>query len=98
VPCERNSFLPFATKKSIALDIARGITALHDSDVIHGDMKLENVLIFYKPEFHAKITDFSNSFLDTGKTRKLVGGTWFYTAPEWKLAAPTNELLKTDVY
>jgi serine/threonine protein kinase len=64
---ERNSSLPFATKKSIALDIARGIAALHDSGVIHGDMKPENVLIFYIPEFHAKITDFIHSFLNTGK-------------------------------
>ncbi|KAH9208697.1 kinase-like domain-containing protein, partial [Leptodontidium sp. 2 PMI_412] len=59
----KRSSLPFATKKSIALNIARGLSALHQCGVIHGDMKPENVLIFYKPELHAKIADFSHSFL-----------------------------------
>lgn len=95
--CRRAS-LPFATKKSIALDIARGLSALHQCGVIHGDMKPENVLIFFKPELHAKIADFSHSFLDTGRTRKLVGGSYIYAAPEWRTSAPTGELLRTDIY
>jgi len=61
-------------------------------------MKPENVLIFYKPELHAKIADFSHSFLDTGRTRNLVGGSYIYAAPEWRASAPTDELLRTDIY
>jgi serine/threonine protein kinase len=66
--------------------------------VIHGDIKPENVLIFYNPKLHAKIADFSHSFLDTGHIRHLVGGTAAYAAPEWKTLASTSELLRTDVY
>jgi serine/threonine protein kinase len=94
----RHSSLPFATKKGIALDIARGLSALHDCGAIHGDMKPENVLIFREPKLHAKIADFSHSSLDTGHARRLVGGTHIYAAPEWKVLATTSELLRTDVY
>jgi len=94
----RHTSLPFATKKSIALDIARGLSALHNCGVIHGDMKPDNVLVFFKPELHAKVSDFSHSFLDNGKTRQLVGGTHIYAAPEWKTFQTTSNLLKTDVY
>lgn len=61
-------------------------------------MKPANILIFYKPELHAKIADFSHSFLDTGVSRKLEGGTWTYAAPEWRSTAPTSHLMKTDIY
>lgn len=61
-------------------------------------MKPQNVLIFNKPTLCAKVADFSHSFLDTGETRKLIGGTRVYAAPEWKMSASTAELLKTDIY
>ncbi|KAF7553496.1 hypothetical protein G7Z17_g3581 [Cylindrodendrum hubeiense] len=61
-------------------------------------MKPANVLIFFKPELHAKIADFSHAFLDTGEQRQLVGGTRIYTAPEWKSSTSTNQLRKTDIY
>ncbi|KAH6842426.1 hypothetical protein B0I37DRAFT_381908 [Chaetomium sp. MPI-CAGE-AT-0009] len=94
----KNSSLPFATKKAIALDIAQGLSALHEAGVIHGDMKPANVLIFFKPELRAKLADFSHSLLDTGEQSQLVGGTWIYAAPEWKSPAPTSQLVKTDIY
>lgn len=88
----------FETRKTIALDIAQGLAFIHQSGVIHGDLKPDNVLIFEKPTLHAKIADFSHSLLDTGETRRLVGGTTVYAAPEWQRSAPTAHLLKTDVY
>jgi serine/threonine protein kinase len=81
--CRRSS-LPSAMKKGIALDIARGLSALHQCGVVHGDLKPANILAFLKPELHAKIADFSHSFLDTGRTRNLVGGSYIYAAPEWR--------------
>lgn len=56
------------------------------------------MLIFNKPALRAKIADFSHSILDTGETRRLLGGTWVYAAPECEKLAPTNQLLKTDIY
>jgi hypothetical protein len=61
-------------------------------------VKPQNVLIFNKPTLHAKLADFSHSFLDTGEIRGLAGGTWIYSAPEWEKSASTMELLKTDIY
>ncbi|KAM7217619.1 hypothetical protein V8F06_007003 [Rhypophila decipiens] len=99
---EQMRSLPFETKREIALDIARGIVALHSCGIIHGDIKPENVLMTID-EGHdsrpvAKISDFSLSFPDTGETRRLVGATRMYRAPEWQKAAPTSHLKQTDVY
>ncbi|KAK4206481.1 hypothetical protein QBC37DRAFT_458881, partial [Rhypophila decipiens] len=99
---EQMRSLPFETKREIALDIARGIVALHSCGIIHGDIKPENVLMTIdegqdsRPV--AKISDFSLSFPDTGETRRLVGATRMYRAPEWQKAAPTSQLKQTDVY
>ncbi|KAK2603912.1 hypothetical protein QQS21_003947 [Conoideocrella luteorostrata] len=35
----------FEMKMNLCLDVARGLKALHDHGVIHGDIKLENVLV-----------------------------------------------------
>ncbi|PCD46485.1 hypothetical protein AU210_001891 [Fusarium oxysporum f. sp. radicis-cucumerinum] len=90
--------LPFATKKAIALNIVCGLSAIHECGVIHGDLKPANVLIFFKPVLHAKIADFSHSFLDTGEQRQLIGGTPIYAAPEWQASASTGQLRKVDIY
>ncbi|KAG7284947.1 hypothetical protein NEMBOFW57_009562 [Staphylotrichum longicolle] len=94
----RHQYLPFSTKKSIALDIACGLSALHQCGIVHGDVKPQNVLIFNKPTLHAKIADFSHSILDMGGISRLPGGTWIYAAPEWEKAAPTTQLMATDIY
>ncbi|KAE8346130.1 hypothetical protein BDV24DRAFT_158927 [Aspergillus arachidicola] len=93
-----NSSLPFATKKSIALDIGAGLSALHQCGIIHGDLKPQNVLIFSNPTYHAKVSDFSHSCIDNGEVGTLVGGTYTYAAPEWQTCAATASLRKTDIY
>ncbi|CAK8563407.1 unnamed protein product [Lathyrus sativus] len=84
----------------IALDIARGISYLHeecDAPIIHCDLKPHNILM---DEFWtAKISDFGLAKLlmpDQTRTFTMVRGTRGYMAPEWNKNVPIS--VKTDVY
>lgn len=61
--------LPFTqtsweTKRELCLDVILGLGALHSCDIAHGDVKLENILIFPHSErkITAKLSDFGHSF------------------------------------
>jgi serine/threonine protein kinase len=41
-----NTSLPLPVKQKLCYDVGRGLSALHSSGIVHGDMKHENVLIF----------------------------------------------------
>jgi len=58
------SQIPAETKRELCLDVVLGLTALHACNAAHGDIKLENVLVFPHPErlLSAKLSDFSHSF------------------------------------
>jgi serine/threonine protein kinase len=47
--------------QSITLDVALGVKYLHSLNVIHRDLKLENVLL--RPDGHAVIVDFNTSYV-----------------------------------
>ncbi|KAI1427694.1 hypothetical protein F5Y12DRAFT_148456 [Xylaria sp. FL1777] len=90
----------FATKRDICRDIARGLAALHKCGIIHGDVKLANILMFkdIHSKWIAKVADFSHSQFNTGRSTGLIGGTTKYAAPEWKKELTTDLLMKTDIY
>ena len=69
-------------RQRLCLDIACGLEILHQCMIVHGDVKLENVLVFPHPErrFVAKLTDFEHSLLDGDSPRYQ--GTPVYNAPE----------------
>lgn len=67
----------------IVYQILNGLAHIHESNIIHRDIKLENVLLSYRDELSLKIADFGNSCFksDTHGT-KGVFGTCHYLAPE----------------
>jgi serine/threonine protein kinase len=40
------SRLPWRIKQKLCYDVGRGLSLLHACDIVHGDLKHENVLIF----------------------------------------------------
>lgn len=65
-------------KAKLCLDIINGLRGLHDAEIIHGDLKGENILVFTPPDSSpvAKISDFgySTTFTSTkGKGFILLG-------------------------
>ncbi|OJD33664.1 serine threonine protein kinase [Diplodia corticola] len=54
----------FDMYRHLCLDVGRGLHALHRADIIHGDMKLRNILVSKQHDkWTAKICDFSHSSL-----------------------------------
>ena len=88
------------TKIAIISDIVAGLRALHDCLIVHGDLKLLNVLVFSKVGggFTAKLSDFGGALLDTPDSFIEPTGTPPWTAPEYKTERPRQQLLLSDVY
>ncbi|KAL6716893.1 hypothetical protein ACLMJK_004805 [Lecanora helva] len=99
--------LAFEEKLSMCLDIAHGLEILHACDIVHGDVKCENVLVFEaessdnqedNSKLYCKLTDFGVSRHPSGKI--ALGGSRPWQAPEclrgefFKL----EDAKRTDVY
>ena len=84
--------LPFSLVCSIALDIANGMNYLHQSGVVHCDLKPQNILLDEKNR--AYICDFGNTRFQ-GHTSKDVAGTMIYSAPE--VVAGLSEMWDSSV-
>ncbi|KAF4967984.1 hypothetical protein FSARC_4545 [Fusarium sarcochroum] len=86
-------------KLSIALDTARGLEALHDSEIVHGDIKPSNLLVFKHPtrKYIVKLSDFGFAMPIEGG--QLIGSTEVYRAPEADGGLlPSQYLRQQDVY
>jgi serine/threonine protein kinase len=103
----RSHSLPWALTVRMLGDIAAGVAFLHESGIVHRDLKTDNVLVFSLSESEtvlAKLTDFGTA-VDAvvmvggakGKNQSSLVGTPIYMAPELLLrsAKPSEE---TDVY
>ncbi|XP_023905030.2 G-type lectin S-receptor-like serine/threonine-protein kinase SD2-5 [Quercus suber] len=91
--------LDWHRRKKIILDIAKGLTYLHedcDKKIAHLDVKPENILL--DENFNAKVADFGLSKLidrDQSQVVTIMRGTPGYLAPEWLSLVITE---KVDVY
>ncbi|KAJ7688617.1 kinase-like domain-containing protein [Mycena rosella] len=87
---------------SLILDIALGLKHLHDEDIVHGDLKGDN--IFITPSRRACIADFGlssiitpiSSIQFTNSSKRTQGGTIRYQAPELHKGGHND--LRSDVY
>lgn len=87
----------------LLLDVARGIQALHQCNIIHGDIKSENVLIcrHNARPYVARLSDFGLSLINPDTSRedhRLPGGTFLWRAPEFDCALSIQGLRQTDIY
>jgi serine/threonine protein kinase len=94
-------------KLRLILDVVEGLSALHQCSVTHGDVKLDNVMVFPiespgSPSIGmiAKLSDFGFS-LDTSSNEafgQLIGWTPIWSAPEVGEAIMASKLYLTDIY
>jgi tRNA A-37 threonylcarbamoyl transferase component Bud32 len=80
-----------------AIEIARGLTVAHNRNMVHRDIKPQNVLI--DSEGRAKLTDFgiSRQLEQDGMTATgRVLGTTDYVAPEQAMGHPADQ--RSDIY
>lgn len=74
----------------LAGDVASGLNALHQCDIVHGDLKLENIVVLQswdRPSGTiAKLCDFGHSIILAADRKHLkYYGTALYVISEWLL-------------
>ena len=88
-------------KRLLCLDVALGLKALHECDIVHGDIKPENILVFSHKSrrFIAKLADFGFSVLRPRQDFDIsIGGTRTWRAPETDKPIPAQLLPLTDIF
>ncbi|KAI4149292.1 MAG: hypothetical protein LQ341_001349, partial [Variospora aurantia] len=100
--------IDFQDKLSLCIDIAHGLEILHACDIVHGDVKCENVLVFEKDyarqgetsafNLQCKLTDFGVARHPDGGVS--LGGSRPWQAPECSRGAyfRIEAAKRTDIY
>ncbi|KAI1088281.1 hypothetical protein F5B19DRAFT_496567 [Rostrohypoxylon terebratum] len=95
--------ISYQQRYSLCSDIANGLDAIHKCELVHGDLKPGNILIFTDPNRPvAKLSDFGLSVGEPGsdETSVRLGGTPGWRAPELEENKSLSRLdiPKTDIY
>jgi len=92
----------WTARRMFCQDVANGLLALHHCGIVHGDLKLENVLVTSANDegrlARAKLSDFGGALLDSDTSDSVRMATPPWNAPEWRIARPRNRLINSDVY
>jgi serine/threonine-protein kinase len=99
---DQHGAFPIPRAIHIAYQIASALDAAHQADIIHRDLKAENILLVNKPEpDHVKVIDFGISRFMTASDRTAIGstltGTPEYMAPE-QILTPDDVDRRCDIY
>ena len=100
--------LDFGQKMALCIDVAHGLEILHACDIVHGDVKLENILTFEEEDesqkqhnaydLRCKLTDFGVSRISAEQV--VIGGSRPWQAPECYQESyfAIEAAKRTDVY
>jgi serine/threonine protein kinase len=94
----------WSVKMSILSDIVNGLEALDDAGVLHGDLKMSNVLVFRDgpKSFKAKLCDFGSAVIgtdfDQDQRIRLIAWTPPWDAPESLDDINPDFCYKVDMY
>lgn len=93
---KNNGFKKEQEKKEMFRKILEAVAYLHEEDIAHCDIKLENILL--DKNMNPKLCDFNLAIIYTKGLRRIGRGTQMYRAPEIIERKIIKDLTKIDIW